>query len=534
MPLPFAFDWRQPDYRPVYDWRMDRLKRIRANPHRLPALKAYYRDNPAQFIIDWGQTFDPRNADIGMPTWMPFLLFPKQEEWVSWFLERWGKREPGIVEKSRDMGMSWLTIATAATLCIFRPGLVFGFGSRKEDLVDKIGDPDSLFWKAREFVAGLPPEFRAGWNRDKHAPHMLMTFPATGSTMKGEAGDNIGRGGRTAAYFVDEAAHIERPKLVESSLSATTNCRIDLSSVNGMANPFAVKRHGGKISVFTFHWRDDPRKNEAWYQSKREQLDDVTVAQEIDLDYAASVEGVVIPSAWVQASVDAHLKLNVPPTGAKVGAMDVADEGRDMNAFAASHGILLLHLEEWSGAGGDIFGSVERSFGLCDEHDLEQFKYDADGLGAGVRGDARVINERRKKAGQRQVLVEAFRGSEGVFKPEAEDVKGRKNKDYFANRKAQAWWALRTRFLKTYRAVREGKPFEPDEIISISGTLPLRSKLLGELSQVTYSINGVGKLLIDKAPDGTRSPNLADVVMIKFSTVSRGPMRINAGLLARA
>jgi hypothetical protein len=33
------------------------------------------------------------------------------------------------------------------------------------------------------------------------------------------------------------------------------------------------------------------------------------LAQEVDIDYAASVEGVLIPSAWVQAAVDAHIKL---------------------------------------------------------------------------------------------------------------------------------------------------------------------------------------------------------------------------------
>jgi hypothetical protein len=42
-----------------------------------------------------------------------------------------------------------------------------------------------------------------------------------------------------------------------------------------------------------------------------------------------------------------------------------------------------------------------------------------------------------------------------------------------------------------------------------------------ELSQPTYSINSVGKILIDKAPAGMRSPNLADAVMIAFQPWSR-------------
>ncbi|EBZ0800660.1 TerL protein, partial [Salmonella enterica subsp. enterica serovar Abony] len=41
--------------------------------------------------------------------------------------------------------------------------------------------------------------------------------------------------------------------------------------------------------------------------------------------------------------------------------------------------------------------------------------------------------------------------------------------------------------------------------------------LIIELSQPTYSINGVGKIVVDKQPDGTRSPNLADSAMISYA-----------------
>jgi hypothetical protein len=535
VPVPFPFDWKNPDLVQVYEWRMERLRRIRADPDGLlPALRKFYADNPAQFIIDWGQTFDPRNADLGQPSWMPFILFPKQEEWVHWFMERWKARAPGLTEKSRDMGMSWLTVATAATLCIFRDGFVAGFGSRKEDYVDKLGDPKSLFWKAREYIGSLPPEFRAGWDRSKHAPHMRMIFPETGSVMTGEAGDNIGRGDRTSVYFVDEAAHLVRSQLVDASLSATTNCRMDLSSVKGRANPFAVKRFGGKISVFSFHWRDDPRKDDAWYAKQQNDLDPVTVAQEIDMDYTASVEGVVIPSAWVQAAIDAHVKLGFAPTGVRSGALDVADEGRDKNAFCVARGILVESVEEWSGVGADIFATTQKAFEICDAREVVKFKYDADGLGAGVRGDARVINDIRKSRRIKPVEVEAFRGSDAVFNPTGEDVPGRKNEDIFANRKAQAWWNLRMRFGRTYQAVVQGKDYMPDDIISISKDAGDTQKLVTELSQATYSINTAGKFLIDKAPEGTKSPNLADSVVIRFSTVTRGPMKINPAMLARA
>ena len=84
------------------------------------------------------------------------------------------------------------------------------------------------------------------------------------------------------------------------------------------------------------------------------------------------------------------------------------------------------------------------------------------------------------------------------------------------NLKAQSWWALRARFQATYRAVVEKLDYDADELISISPNLPNLSALLVELSQPTYSINTVGKVLIDKKPDGTKSPNLADAVMICY------------------
>ena len=544
-----AFDWRNPDYGPILQARAARLRLIRSEPEIRDRLFIHYRDNPADFINDWGMTVDPRNAELDLPVKIPFVLFPKQREFCDWVMGQWRERKPGIAEKSRDFGLSWLAVSLAATLCLFRDDISVGFGSRKEEYVDKIGHPKSLFWKARQFVKNVPPDFTGGWNERQCSAHLRLSFPRTGSTITGEAGDNIGRGDRQAIYFVDEAAYVERPQLIEASLSATTNCRIDISSANGLANPFAEKRHSGKISVFTCHWRDDPRKDDAWYAKQCEELDPVTVAQEIDINYAASTTGVLIPSAWIQAAVDAHIKLGVKPTGRPRGAMDVADEGRDKNAFGRARGIVVDRITEWSGKGSDIFASTDRAFDLADEWDIDAFLYDADGLGADVRGNARVINERRESQQRRTVDVNAFRGSASVHAPLSEDVPGRKNEDFFQNRKAQEWWSLRRRFYKTWRAVEHGDDFDPDDIISLDSTglnepnegapFGLLGKLIMELSQPTYVKNQLGKIVVDKAPAGqaaaqqaVKSPNLADTVMILFGRAHRAAMVIADDVLA--
>lgn len=518
------FDWKNPNYVPVLQDRLDRLAWLRADLSRVPAVMAYYRDHPADFINDWGVTYDPRNVDVGLPPIVPFLLFPKQREWIDWTVERWKSREPGMTEKSRDAGVSWLAVSLAATLCLTHAGVSIGFGSRKEDYVDKSGSPDSLFWKCREFIKRLPREFTGGWDDKADSVHMLIRFPHTGSTISGEAGDNIGRGGRNSIFFVDEAASLERPLLVDAALSQTTNCRIDVSTPRGMANSFAQKRHGGRIPVFTFHWRDDPRKDDEWYAKQQRTLDPVTLAQEVDLSYAASATGILIPAEWVNAAIDADKKLGVTFRGDRRGALDIADEGIDLNAFARGQGMRVENVTAWSGKGSDTVATTQHAFQICDEENLDAFNYDADGLGAGARGDARIINAARAENGLRQIKVTPFRGSGEVFKPDdpiptahsepARDRTARKNGDYFLNFNAQAFWDMRVRFQRTFRAVEAGSlgDYAIDDLICLAGDMSDLGKIVMELSQPTYKQTTSGKIQVVKTPQGARSPNYADAI----------------------
>ena len=35
------------------------------------------------------------------------------------------------------------------------------------------------------------------------------------------------------------------------------------------------------------------------------------------MDFSASIDGVLIPSSWVQSAIDAHIKLGIDPHGEK-------------------------------------------------------------------------------------------------------------------------------------------------------------------------------------------------------------------------
>lgn len=336
-------EWK-PDYEAEYLARTARLLNIRADPGILPGLKAFYKDNPVKFITDWCCTFDPRNAEVGLPTTMPFLLFPKQAEFINWLRDRWLAREDGLAEKSRDMGVSWLCVAFAVWMWLFHSGTVIGFGSRKEEYVDDLNDPKSLFWKIRQTVELLPIEFRpTGWDAKRCAPFMTVKNPENGAVIVGESGDNIGRGNRTSLYFKDESAFYERPDTIDAALSQTSNCKIDVSTPNGNGNTFYRKRHNGKIKVFTFHWRDDPRKGPDWYAKQKNDLDPVVLAQEVDIDYNASTSDAWIPGDLI-ADAQRIGPFDAQQNGQWVIGVDAAHMGDDESVVAMRRGSVTMPL----------------------------------------------------------------------------------------------------------------------------------------------------------------------------------------------
>ena len=117
--------------------------------------------------------------------------------------------------------------------------------------------------------------------------------------------------------------------------------------------------------------------------------------------------------------------------------------------------------------------------------------------------------------------VSGFNAGGSVVSPESEYMVGKKNKDMFSNIKAQAWWQMRDRFSKTYKAVREGAEYPADELISLSSMLPHLEQLKAELSRpmVDYDNNGRAKVESkkDMAKRGIPSPNLADSLIMAFA-----------------
>jgi hypothetical protein len=405
----------------------------------------------------------------------------------------------------------------------------------------------------------LPPEFLPAGLKPNHLAFMRIVNPVNGATITGDIGDNIGRGGRKLIFFKDESAHYARPEMIEAALGDNTRVPIDISSVNGTGNVFHRRREAGvdwhrgaeiprgKIRVLVLDWRDHPAKTQAWYDERRKSAEEGgllhVLAQEVDRDYAAAVEGVIIPGPWVKAAIDAHIRLGFDDSGGWSAALDVADEGMDTNAIAKRKGVVLKAVSEWGER--DTGVTTRRAIGAVEDLGAIELQYDCIGVGAGVKAEAnRLIDDGLMP---RSIELVPWNAGAGVLHPDKHviegDRKSPKNEDFFANLKAQGWWSLRTRFEKTFRAIRklEGDKNEqtftwtPDELISIDSAIPLLRKIEKELSQPTIGKGTRMKLVVDKTPQGTKSPNVADAIMMAFYPIPvRRPLVITNEVLAKA
>ncbi|MCR4299297.1 MAG: hypothetical protein NUV75_11225 [Gallionella sp.] len=500
-----SFDWKNPDYESVFAERKQIIDNIRAFPEEkrlavIAGMKELYKENPVQFIQDWGMTFDPRNAEVGLPTTIPFILFPRQENFINWLLERWQSREDGLTEKSRDMGVTWLCVAFAVWMWLFWEGTVIGFGSRKEEYVDKIDDPKCIFDKVRKFINNLPFEFKpAGWDERKHAPHMRIINAENDSIIVGEAGDNIGRGNRTSIYFKDESAFYEHPETIDSALSQTSNVKIDVSTPNGSGNPFYRKRHSGKIPVFVFDWREDPRKDQRWYQEQIQKHDAVIVAQEIDRDYESSVSNSYIGGDLVRGAM-ARGPTEVQAMGGLRVGVDVARYGNCKTVISYRQGRVLLKQEAMSkqsvtSVAGRVKEGVEAY--LRAGQMLEQIAVDAIGVGGGVADILRGwYPDKYLPDGKTQRIVEDIVVSETMGNGQDYNLRA------FMYRQMKEW-------LET-------------------GSIPRDSNLQTDLTALRYSFRG-GELLIESKEDALKrqikSPDYGDSLALTFAkpTVQKRP-----------
>lgn len=243
---------------------------------------------------------------------------------------------------------------------------------------------------------------------------------------------------------------------------------------------------------------DARRKAERLKEVDREAYEHIYLGLPLTNDDAA-----VIKESWIDAAVDAHIKLGIDLSGARCVGYDVADSGNDKNAAIIFDGAICIDLDEWSAPEDELRESALRAWGHVQDG---RMVYDSIGNGAHVGSTLK---------GMGHTGYHKFNAAGAVVKPEKEYAHQIKNKDKFENLKAQAWQDVADRFRNTYNAVVKGEHFDdPNDLISISGKVAKLDQLKTELStpHKRYSKRGLDMVETkdELSKRGIPSPNLAD------------------------
>lgn len=224
----------------------------------------------------------------------------------------------------------------------------------------------------------------------------------------------------------------------------------------------------------------------------------------------------IIKRSWVEACIDAHIKLGIEVTGRKRLGFDIADDGNDTNAIALANGILLESIDEWKGKEDELFETSLRAYNVALEHDAI-IQYDSIGVGAAAGSHFKKINADRGL----NVQYAKFEAGGAVLNPNYEYQPDIKNKDFFVNLKAQAWWTIADRMKETYNAIVKGREFDPENIISISSNIKELDKLKEQLCTPKKDMTSQYKNKVESKDDlkkrGIDSPNVADAFIMAYA-----------------
>lgn len=320
------------------DERIDILRGIGNDPLLQQEHKALCAQDVAFFINTALFICEPRGTTDLVD--LPYLLRSFQEDYVrelSWHIDN---DESLLTDKTREMGVTWMVEAVLLHRWLFNRGFVSIVSSITEDKIDKSDDPTCLFWKFDYMIESL--KWTAPWlypeDYVKTRPfrtHMKIFNPSMQSIINGEVmGPNLGRSGRAKCIFLDEFAEATNPSASWASSSRTSYCRIVVFTPKGnnfagrLANP--PKGIKATINKITLHWIIDETKNHyeihekgkgiiergngeapqwalsdvrrfqviyPWYEKAKAEVnyDPVKIAQELDVNYADSAEGLMYP-----------------------------------------------------------------------------------------------------------------------------------------------------------------------------------------------------------------------------------------------
>jgi len=309
-------------------WRAKMLRKARVNLEFRMLLKRLFTEDILFAFNTFFYTLDVRRRPFHH---LPFCAYLYQDEEILKLKECIEGGQDRVLEKSRDMGVTWIVLGTMFWFwCQPEGGADFLLGSRIEDYVDKKGDPRTHFAKLRYLLNRLPKWLRPkGFNPRSHDTFMKLINPQTESSFTGESNNpNFSTQGRYLAILYDEFAKWEGSD--ESAWTAggdASPCRIAVSTPFGAGGQFYSLVTNGRTRKATLHWSLHPRKarglscvwpapNEherpergvnyqpeeklvsSWYEEECKRRQPSEIAQELDIDYLGAGRPVFEGKAW--------------------------------------------------------------------------------------------------------------------------------------------------------------------------------------------------------------------------------------------
>jgi len=198
----------------------------------------------------------------------PFVTWEIQDDLCNVFEQSLEKAEDILINKTRDMGASWLCLAFIHWLWLFRPDSQLLEMSRTEDYVDKAGNMKALFQR-HDYINQWLPDWMLppgiGY-REKYRSKMHMLNTYNGSCIDGESTtQHAASGDRRLVLLLDEFAKVENGADMRSATRDAALMRIINSTVAGPGTEYSKWKNDRTVKVFPLMFWDHPDKGKNRY-----------------------------------------------------------------------------------------------------------------------------------------------------------------------------------------------------------------------------------------------------------------------------
>jgi hypothetical protein len=246
-------------------FRLAILKAAENDPVVQAGLREICRQDFLFFANVFVYQYNPTQKKKSQVRLGPWITWPRQEKLIlkepGGILWCYENDRSGVVEKSRELGATWLFLIFQVWLCLFQHDVEAMNISLSKDAVDD-GSKNCLFSKLRFIIEHLPDWMKG----EVESTSCLLKFKRTGSEIYGAASTGkFGVGSRGSVIFVDEFPLIREAKQVRERTASTANCRFFNGTHQGTGTEFYELTQTPEVHKLQIHWVHHPQKNKSLY-----------------------------------------------------------------------------------------------------------------------------------------------------------------------------------------------------------------------------------------------------------------------------